>query len=133
MAAIGVVASRHAAPAIILVWAGLFIAFGLFMTVGRFFVDAWVRSRTSYALTSERAIVLRRVFGESPLTAPLDRRMSMRQSKDGSGDLEFGAPPIPSFMRGGGGAWIPALDGSVRFLGVTNVSEVYRIAQGAAH
>ena len=112
----------------------MFVAIGLFMAFGRFFVDAWVRSQMIYALTDQRALVLRQVFSEQLLSVRLDRELRLRQSKDGKGDIEFGIQPAISAFRNGNGfhAWIPALDGTVSFRGVDKVAEVYILAQQGA-
>lgn len=54
----------------------LFIPVGLYITIGRFFHDAWRRGHTTYGLTSERVIIAS--SGLSP-------------SQWGGG------PPVPSF------------------------------------
>jgi hypothetical protein len=37
----------------------LFLGFGLYVTLGRFLIDAWRRRVTHYGLTNERVIILR--------------------------------------------------------------------------
>ena len=36
-----------------------FVVIGLYLIFGRFLVDAWIRKNTTYALTDQRALVLR--------------------------------------------------------------------------
>src|ERR1700755_2988864 len=36
-----------------------FVLVGLYMIAGRFVIDAWIRGRTSYAVTNQRVLVLR--------------------------------------------------------------------------
>src|SRR5689334_17016914 len=38
-------------------WGLPFLAAGLYLIVGRFFYDAWIRSRTHYAVTNERVLI----------------------------------------------------------------------------
>lgn len=51
------VSSSPKAPAFIWLFGLLFVAIGIYMTVGRFFVKAATKRRTSYVLTDRRAIV----------------------------------------------------------------------------
>ena len=54
----------------------IFIAVGAYMAVGRFFYDAWVRQRTAYAFTKDRALILTRVFSESLVSLPITSSVS---------------------------------------------------------
>ena len=51
------------APFFFKLWGLPFVAVGLYFVVGRFFVDAWIRGRTLYAVTNERVIIARAVLG----------------------------------------------------------------------
>ena len=67
---------------------------GLYMIVGRFFVDAAVRSRTTYALTNQRVMILSGLFGRNITSLPLKTLtgISLQERGDGSGTLYFGQP-----------------------------------------
>ena len=78
-------------------WGIPFIVIGQYLIWGRFFYEAWQKTRTYYAITSRRVLVLRagssrRVVERSisdSLTTSLDER------SDGFGSIEFS--PDPTF------------------------------------
>lgn len=80
------------APSFFLLWAVPFLLVGLYMTVGRFIVDAWVRSRTTYALTDRRALIISESLGRT--VKSLDLRaiqdITLEMKGDGSGTILFG-------------------------------------------
>lgn len=123
----------QAAPLPFMLFECVFLLFGVYFVLGRFLVDAWARSRTVYGLTGQRAIIVRRLWGEQLLTSPLDRSIRLKRRGRG-GDIEFGYRPGGlSGMRGQGlGTWNPALTNQVTFLGLPDAMEVYRKAQAAA-
>jgi hypothetical protein len=89
------------APPFFVMWGITFVLVGLFMIFGRFFVDAWQRSKTYYAVTNERILILSGTLG--PNTRSLSLRslsdMSLRLKRDGRGTITFG-PSYP-FWRSG--------------------------------
>ncbi|MFA7635866.1 MAG: PH domain-containing protein [Bacillota bacterium] len=72
----------------------LFIAIGLYLLVGRFFVDARVRRNTYYGVTRRRILILTGFFGNRFLSIPLDRagEVNVIRRADGSGTIQFGRP-----------------------------------------
>ena len=103
-----------------------FLAAGLYMVGGRFFADARRRSRTYYALTNKRALIVRRAreamsIKEYELASLID--LSIRAKADGSGTLIFGAPHRqPVWLAGT--AWPSAAD-LPAFGAVENVRDVH--------
>lgn len=92
-----------------------FLAVGLYMLVGRFIHDGWLREHTFYAVTPTRALIVTRKAVQS---IALDRlaEISLSESRDGSGSIVFGprtlydsegeaisnasgAPAVPTFER----------------------------------
>lgn len=77
-------------------WALLYLApfviLGLHMTIGRFFLDSFLRKRTEYALTNSRAIILTNVF--KPRLTEVDilrvKDISLSQMITGDGTITFG-------------------------------------------
>ncbi|HEY4029678.1 MAG TPA: hypothetical protein VGM25_05000 [Caulobacteraceae bacterium] len=108
-----------------------FLVLGLYFIAGRFVADAWVRSRTVYGLTDTRAIVVRRVWSEQLLTSPLDHAVKLTRRGQG-GDVEFGVQPSPWGRSNGFSMWMPAMGGSVAFLGIADAMAVYQLAQKRA-
>jgi hypothetical protein len=80
------------APFFFRLWGVPFILIGLYMLVGRFFWDAYVRANTWYALTDDSALFLRRGFGGglSTVYVPNISNLSLELQPDGSGTIYFG-------------------------------------------
>jgi hypothetical protein len=81
------------APPFFMLWGIPFVLVGLYVMVGRFFVDAWVRRRTCYALTGERVLIAIGVWrsGVQSLDLHTLTNLSMTGNKDGSGTISLGA------------------------------------------
>jgi len=124
-----VMAIRTVAVLPMVLFGGAFVVVGCYMMFGRFFVDAWARSRTVYALTDRRALIARRLFGEKLIAVSLLNCPQLRLSLRGArGDIDFEAQQS---MFGGRswGLWTPALDGAARFIGIEDAADVFRLAQ----
>ncbi len=124
----------QAGPGFFSLWGLPFVVIGTYLIAGRFVVDAWLRARTVYALTNERALVLRKLHAEKLLTARLDAAVVERRS-DGRGVLRFGGPAgglASMFQTRGMGwdIWHPSLSDRVEFLDVQDVMTPYRLAVG---
>ena len=104
------------------------------MIVGRFFVDAWIRRRTFYALTNRRALVLRSVVGERFFSTSLNGSVEVIGRNGERGTLSFGRRDIGDFLNAmrGFSIWMPSLNDGVQFLKIDKVMEVYRMAAGRA-
>jgi hypothetical protein len=80
------------APFFFVLWGIPFVAVGLYITVGRFFHDAWRRSRTAYAVTSERVVILS--GGLRPAVTSLRLAtipsLSLAEHRGGVGTISFG-------------------------------------------
>ncbi|HVY25473.1 MAG TPA: hypothetical protein VHB79_02940 [Polyangiaceae bacterium] len=84
---------RSGAPGFSALFGVPFLVIGGYMTVGRFFLDAYRRSRTRYFLTDCRALILtewptRRVHSVNLATLPV---IALTKHTDGTGTLMFGA------------------------------------------
>ena len=126
-----VVASRAGAFAL---FGLLFLAFGLFFSVGRFALDAWLRAGTQYGLTDRRILILRLRPTNSFTAIDLGRLPQAQVSArgDGRGTIRFGAP---ASLFGGSGLsiWTPSLDPTPQFIGIPDVRKVFdQIQQTAA-
>lgn len=91
---------RTDAPGFLALWGIPFMLMGVYITIGRFFADAWRRSRTSYALTSERVIIR---SGESIKSLSLRTLtdVTLTERPDGRGTITFGPMPYLSAMYAG--------------------------------
>jgi hypothetical protein len=126
-----VLASRNGgAPA--LLFGLVFVTFGLTFMVGRFFIDAWLRRGTRYALTDRRVLILRTRPTADFTALQLDRLPQARlsQRRDGRGSIRFG-PPTNPFAFGGAGfsIWTPSLDPTPQFLGIPDAAKVFDLVQ----
>lgn len=91
------------APFFFMLWGIPFVLMGLYITVGRFFADAYMRQKTYYGLTKERVIIVSGLFQQSVKSLPLNTLADVTLSKrmDGRGTITFGG--------GGGIHGIPSL------------------------
>jgi hypothetical protein len=80
------------APLFFWLWGIPFVVVGQYFIWGRFVYKRWDRRRTVYALTNQRALILR---GGSLASVFLNQLPAIHQSvrADGSGSLEFGGSP----------------------------------------
>jgi hypothetical protein len=79
------------APALFWLWGVPFVVVGQYFIWGRFVYKRWDRLRTVYALTNQRALILR---GGSLQSVYLNQLAAIHQTgrADGSGSIEFGSP-----------------------------------------
>jgi hypothetical protein len=86
---------RTHGPSFFKLWGIPFLGIAAYIMVGRFFYDAWMRSRTAYGLTTERILIS--AAGLAPSLKSLDLRtlptIMLTERPDGSGTIAFG--PIP--------------------------------------
>jgi hypothetical protein len=109
---------RDGAPIFFALWGVPFVLMGIYITVGRFFVDAARRARTAYAVTNERIVI--EVGGVGPFagsTKSLPLRtlseVQLRERSDRVGTITFGPQPFRAAAFGGswpGGHQVPAFD-----------------------
>lgn len=90
------------APAFFRLWGIPFVAVGIYLIIGRFIVDAIVRSRTLYALTDYRALILSGLFYRTVRSVDLRilAELGFSESRNGVGTITFGRPS-PSTHRSG--------------------------------
>jgi hypothetical protein len=108
-------------PLFSVLWLGMFALIGVYLLVGRFAFDAWRRSNTFYALTSQRVVILSR-SGEQSLPLSTLNDLTVKVRGDGRGTITFGRGAdtfgtlSPGFRRRGSpwtgsSSWQPALEG----------------------
>jgi hypothetical protein len=111
-----------------------FVLIGLFLIVGRFFADAWLRSRTSYALTDRRVLIMRSGGWSAFKALNLDRlpEATLSGAGEGRGTIRFGAEARLWGAQGYGNGfayWVPALDPTPQFLLIENAPVVFAMVQ----
>jgi hypothetical protein len=114
------------APFFFELWGIPFVLVGLYMIFGRFFVDAWARAKTAYALTDQRVLIARAApFGKTlSLSLATLPQVEFTEQSNGRGTIQFG--DRGGFYRSRGfSGWSPALDGTPRFIGIENAREVF--------
>ena len=124
---------KDGAPGFFALWGIPFVVMGAYITVGRFLFDAWLRSRTAYAVTSQRILIVRsNPFGRF-LALALDRlpSVALDEKQNGRGTITFGERPSFGLRGGFGGfgGWSPSLDSTPRFLSVENAKNVFDLIQ----
>jgi hypothetical protein len=81
------------APFFFLLWGIPFVLVGVYLIVGRFFVDAWQRDKTYYGVTNERIIIVSGHLNRKVKTLDLGALsdLSLTERSDRSGTITFGA------------------------------------------
>nr|WP_225561601.1 PH domain-containing protein [Rhodanobacter sp. DHB23] len=76
---------------------------GLYIIVGRFFVDSLRRAHADYGVTDQRVIIVDGLFGRRVKSLALEgvADMSLSERPDGSGTITFGSGTGPSSWPGG--------------------------------
>jgi Bacterial PH domain len=83
----------------------VFVAAGLYLVVGRFFVEARQRARTFYAVTNERIIIVSGMRSQTMKSIDLKTlgEIALSERRNGSGTIIFGPTspfdwmPMPSW------------------------------------
>lgn len=124
------------APIFMVLWGGLFLLVGLYLTIGRFVFDAWIRAGVLYALTDRRILILRSRPSVRFQSVSLDRlpEATLNETSGGRGSIRFGAPIAIWGNRslGGMGSWTPSLDPTPQFLAIDDVKKVFARVQALA-
>lgn len=106
-----------------------FLLIGLYMLIGRFFVDAMMRARTEYAITNRRAIIVSGLFSRNVKSIDLKTtsELSLSERGDNSGTITFGATRFGAMRRY---SWSSnPTSGTPAFEMIEDVRSVYRIIE----
>ena len=89
------------APFFFRLWGIPFVVVGLYLMVGRFVVDARARSRTAYAITDERVLIISGQLGASVRSLSLSNlpELTLEERPDRTATITFG--PAPSQWQSG--------------------------------
>ena len=107
-----------------------FLIAGLYITFGRFVIDAKLRKSLRYAVTDRRILIYRQGRGPTVKSVDIKRLLSidLSERQDGSGTIRFGA--ALSLLNGQNfGIWQPTFDATPQFLRIPNVRFVYELIQ----
>ena len=105
-----------------------FIAVGLYISIGRFYIDAWRRKRTIYGITDNRVIIKSGLFVKEikSLNIRTMSDLSFKEKKDGSGTINFGPIDFRYSFFNGIGYW-PGIKPTPSFEFIDEVRTVYNI------
>lgn len=121
----GVVTSG--APLFFALWGIPFVLIGLYLIFGRFFIDAYQRSRTYYALTDDRIIILSGLFNRNVKSLSLKTlsEINLNRKRNGKGTITFGPTHPLGWLYGGTGWPGAARYSSPAFEMIDHAQEVY--------
>ena len=109
-------------------WFGvLFVALGLYFVFGRFIVDIWVRSATSYTVTNRRILIERGgLFAKQTVISLADLPpLSLRVGGSGRGTIRFGESMGFWGGRNGFASWTPSLDSTPQFIQIEDAQNAF--------
>ena len=122
-------------PLFMKLWGIPFVLVGVYIIVGRFFVDAWQRSKTTYGVTSQRIVIISDSFGRKVKSLNL-RTLSditLDEKSDRSGTITFGGTDKSSWWNTGGWGGRRGLPAPPRFEMIEDAKKVYDIIREAQH
>ena len=111
-----------------------FVLAGVYFVVGRFFVDSLQRSKTHYAVTTDRVLIVSGMLGRKVKSLSLRTLsdVSLSEGRNGDGSISFGSQFPFAGMFGGMAGW----PGSDQFIGprfelIPKAKSVYEVIRGA--
>jgi hypothetical protein len=107
-------------------WGIPFVLVALYLIVGRFLLDAWMRAGTLYAVTNRRILISRSGPFAKFTALSLDRLpdASISENAGGRGTIRFG--PAQTFGgRNSMSSWTPSLDPTPQFIAIENARSVF--------
>jgi hypothetical protein len=127
----GSVLSFDDAPLFFALWGAMFVAIGLYVAVGRFWVAAREADRTWYLVTDQRVLIRTGAF--SPRTIELSLgSLPMPQLDEGArgvGTITFG--PISPYTATFGAGWPGMRAGAPALVAIADAARVFRLIDRA--
>jgi hypothetical protein len=92
---------QSGAPLLFALWGIPFVVMGIYIVVGRFFVESWQRSKTHYAVTNERVLIVDGLRKTTVRNARLSglADISLSEHANGAGTITFGPSSVPAMFR----------------------------------
>jgi hypothetical protein len=128
----GSVLSFRSAPPFFVAWGAMFVLFGLYAAVGRFWVAAREADRTVYMVTNQRVIIRTGAFRERTVELSLGSlpQPQLDEGSGGVGTITFG--PIGPYMNYVGGGWPMTRAGSpAALIAIPDAARVFRLIDRA--
>jgi hypothetical protein len=123
--------ATHTEPSyFMMLWGIPFIVIGQYFIWGRFFVAAWKKHRTHYAVTNRRVIVVQDGWSRRLASAYLNTLPTLIKeiASSGRGTLRFATSEPTWSRRGGWGVWDGMSVGDVPvFRDIDDVDSVYHL------
>lgn len=108
-----------------------FIVAGIYVTVGRFMLDMYIRRKTNYIITNKRVIIAGGAGCSKLKSLDIKRLPSLEidERSDGSGTIRFG--PSGGWFNGANnfGIWQPTSDPAPQFIRIPHVRSLYELIQ----
>jgi Bacterial PH domain len=125
------VLSTVRAPSFFALWGIPFVLAGVYIIVGRFFVDNWQRKRTLYGVTNQGVIILSGLLSKNIKSLNLRgvSDLSLTERRNGLGSISFG-PMNPYSSWVSGAAW-PGFPQTAMFELIPDAKRVYEIIRTA--
>lgn len=120
------------APVFMKLWGVPFVLIGVYLVVGRFLLDAWIRRGIHYAVTDKRILILRSAPFSKFSAMSLDQlpEVNLSESANGRGTIRFGTA-TPYWANGSFSSWTPSLDSVPQFLAIEDARRVFDHIQRA--
>jgi len=125
---------RTGAPWFFKLWGIPFVLIGVYLVAGRFFWDAYQRSRTYYGLSNQRVLIVTRgsrLKVKSLALATLGE-VTVSSSADGWGSIQFGSSPWGKGTPFAGANW-PGAQGPPSFEMIADAGRVHEMIRQAQH
>jgi len=115
------------APLLFWIWGIPFVLIGLYMIIGRFFLEAQLRAKTFYAVTDERILIVSGIFNSSIKSLKLSNlgELSFTERKNGEGSILFGHNPFANLL--GGFSGLPGMMNSklTQFQSIPDAKQIF--------
>jgi hypothetical protein len=108
-----------------------FVIIGFHLMIGRFFDDARERAKTFYGVTDQRAIIVLNETTRQMKSLDLEERITLKESKNGYGSIEFADQPLSSTPRGRVAKSAVDKGPNPIFEGIPDARAVYRMLMNA--
>jgi hypothetical protein len=119
------------APPFFAVWGAFFVATGLYIAVGRYWVALREADRTWYLVTDRRVAIRTGAFGPRTIELSLGSlpEPQLDEGRGGVGTITFG--PISPYLTSLGAGWPGARGGAPAFIAIAEAARVFRLIDAA--